>query len=256
MRCVQEASQHEANCFITLTYATEKLPVDGVSWRRDFQLFLKRLRKHTSSLGIKRISYFGCGEFGEKFSRPHFHSLIFGFDFPDRKYWKTGKSGCRWYTSALLSKLWANGHSSVGSLTYESAAYTAQYVMKKITGKKARDHYPKRVDPETGEITWLGPEFVMCSLKPAIGASYFEKYAEDCYPSDFVVVGGKRMRVPRYYDRKMQAIAPAYMEMLKAARAARVELDEQHPDRLRAKAKVLESRLKLYGREIDESPSV
>lgn len=263
---MQEAQLHLENCFITLTYATEKLPKDGASWRRDFQLFLKRFRRHQDLTIIpwrarqRKISYFACGEFGGLSYRPHFHSLIFGFDFADKRYWKTGKSGSLLYTSRLLSELWTDprdgkslGFSSVGALTYESAAYTAQYVMKKQTNaRKARDEYPKHIDPETGEITWLGPEFMMCSLRPGIGKEWFDRFGEDCFPSDFVVVSGRKMRVPRYYDRLMGELAPSYMEELKTARKARINLAEQHRDRLRVKAKILESRLKLYGRELDD----
>lgn len=42
-----------------------------------YQDFLKRLRKNT---GIKDITYFGCGEYGSKFSHPHFHFIIFSHE--------------------------------------------------------------------------------------------------------------------------------------------------------------------------------
>jgi len=45
IRCVHEASMHENNCFITLTYAPEYLPPDGGLIKSDFQKFIKRLRK-------------------------------------------------------------------------------------------------------------------------------------------------------------------------------------------------------------------
>lgn len=45
MRCVHEASIHDDNCFITLTYNDTNIPSDGGLRHRDYQLFMKRLRK-------------------------------------------------------------------------------------------------------------------------------------------------------------------------------------------------------------------
>ncbi len=44
MRCVQEASQYENNCFITLTYNDENLPETGSLNKHEWQSFMKRLR--------------------------------------------------------------------------------------------------------------------------------------------------------------------------------------------------------------------
>lgn len=45
MRCVHEASLHLDNCFITLTYNDQHIPSDAGLRLRDYQLFMKRLRK-------------------------------------------------------------------------------------------------------------------------------------------------------------------------------------------------------------------
>jgi hypothetical protein len=77
VRCVHEASLHEKNCFITLTYSPENLPKDGSLDVSHFQKFMKRFRKRFGP-GIR---FFHCGEYGESLSRPHYHACIFGFDF-------------------------------------------------------------------------------------------------------------------------------------------------------------------------------
>ncbi len=82
MRCMHEAQLHENNCFITLTYDNTHLPSDGSLHYKDFQLFIKRLRK---KFGNTRIRYYMAGEYGENFGRPHFHACIFGHDFHDKK---------------------------------------------------------------------------------------------------------------------------------------------------------------------------
>ena len=45
--------------------------------KKHYQDFLKRLRKNT---GIKDITFFGCGEYGSKWSHPHFHFIIFSHE--------------------------------------------------------------------------------------------------------------------------------------------------------------------------------
>jgi len=37
------------------------------------------------------------------------------------------------------------GHCEIGALTFESAAYVARYIMKKVNGDLAAEHY-KRTD--------------------------------------------------------------------------------------------------------------
>ena len=93
---------------------------------------MKKLRKALGKNG-KRIRFFHCGEYGESTSRPHYHAIIFGYDFPDKKKWRTTDRGDILYRSPLLETLWDKGSSEIGSVTFESAAYVARYSLKKIT---------------------------------------------------------------------------------------------------------------------------
>jgi len=45
VRCMHEAQMHRYSCFLTLTYSDEFLPSDGTLVLKDFQDFMKRLRK-------------------------------------------------------------------------------------------------------------------------------------------------------------------------------------------------------------------
>ena len=150
MRCVHEAQLHEHNCFITLTYDDTHLPSDQSLHYRDFQLFIKRLRKRFPTT---KISYYMAGEYGENFGRPHYHACIFGLDFHDKKLWKRTTSGSLIYRSSDLEALWPFGYSSIGDVNFESAAYVARYIMKKQTNKQ---HY-QYSDLETGEIIQMTP---------------------------------------------------------------------------------------------------
>ena len=75
MRCVHEASLYDENCFITLTYDDEFLPVGGSLDKGAFPRFMKRLRKKFEP---RRIRFYHAGEYGDRFGRPHYHALLFG----------------------------------------------------------------------------------------------------------------------------------------------------------------------------------
>jgi hypothetical protein len=216
IRCMHEASLYEDNCFITLTYANEHLPKNKQLCERDMQLFFKRLRKRFK--GIK-IRYFYAGEYGDpkKTRRPHYHVILFNLDFADKKYWKTVK-GFPYYKSKLLDeKIWKKGFCVLGGVTFESAAYTARYVTKKVNGKAAEQHY-KAYNPYTGESYQLIPEYSRSSTSRGIGYDYYKKWFSDIYPSDEVVVRGHVCKPPEYYDRMLEQEHPEMYLQIKARR--------------------------------------
>lgn len=185
IRCVHEASLYEENCFLTLTYSPENLPVNGSLDKSHFQKFMKRLRKRFPD---RKIRYFQCGEYGDLYQRPHYHACLFNFDFPDKQLYKV-TDGIRTYTSELLEEIWGLGFCIIGSVTFESAAYVARYITKKITGEKASEHYGDRQD-----------EYVTMSRRPGIATDWFNTYKDDVFPSDFIVINGKKVGVPKFYD--------------------------------------------------------
>lgn len=197
---MHEASIHEHNSFLTLTYNDSNLPPDGNLAPDDVTKFFKRLRK---LLNGKKILYYYCGEYGENFSRPHYHIALFGHDFSsDRVPHRLTSSGAV-YRSPQLEKLWPYGFSEIGNLEYDSARYVAGYVQKKVTGKKAKEHYQK-LNSETGEVHDVHPEFARMSRRPAIGLNWIQQYHTDIYNHDVCYVGDKKLRPPAYYDKWLQ----------------------------------------------------
>lgn len=244
-RIVHETQLHDTNAFITLTYSDEHVPWNGSLQKKDFQKFMKRLRYFTG----KKIRYYMCGEYGEKLGRPHFHAILFGFDFPDKTVWKRTNSGSTIYRSELLEKCWKFGHSSTGSVTYESAAYVARYCMKKLTGAKAQDHYT-RCDPETGEMWQIVPEYNAMSLKPAVGKEWFEIYRDDVYPHDYVVIDGKKYKPPAYYDKLLSEASKSDFEDIKAARKEKAKKLDSTPENLARKEIILSGSLRKHKRDV------
>jgi len=238
-RCVHEAQLHERNCFITLTYDDAHLPRSGSLQYPDFQRFMKRLRKWAAPSSVR---FFMGGEYGETTCRPHYHACLFGVDFPDKVYFKTSKSGEKLFTSKILERLWPSGISSIGELTFESAAYVARYCMHKVTGDEAETHYQGR-DPEFGHM----------SLKPGIGQGWIEKFQSDVFPHDYVIARGNKGKPPRFYDRAFGRRDPDGLESVKFARvmSGRTRVEDQTPERLAVREKVAEARLRLFRRNAD-----
>ena len=248
MRCMHEAQLHEQNCFITLTYNDANLPSDKSLHYEHFQKFLKRFRKF---IGKERIRYYMAGEYGENFGRPHFHACIFGYDFRDKKLWKRTPSGSYIYRSQDLENLWPFGYSSIGDVNFESAAYVARYIMKKVTGKNSGLHY-ELVDSDTGEITNRTPEFNKMSLKPGIGYEWFKKYTKDVYPNDYVVIRGKKVKPPRFYDNKYASDYPYEFDEIKFKREtnAKLQTADNTPERLLVKEQVTKAKLQKLKRNL------
>lgn len=128
---------------------------------------------------------------------------------------KRSSSGENIYTSAKLAKLWPFGFSSVGNVTFESAAYIARYVCKKVSGDLAGAHY-ETFDIFTGEITTRIPEFGHMSLKPGIGMDFARKYARDLLGLGSVVINGNKMKIPKYYWNHLDKVDPLRCAELEA----------------------------------------
>lgn len=254
IRCVHEAQMHASNSFITLTYNDDNLPPGGNLQKRDFQLFMKRFRKN------HKVRYYQCGEYGPKLGRPHYHALIFGHNFPDKKFWKQTPSGEKIYRSATLEKLWTNpdtkqsmGWSSVGEMTYQSAAYVARYTMLKKNGDAAPAHY-SRHDPVTGEIIHLLPEYTTMSRNPGIASSWFAKYGmTDVYPGDSISYQGKKIPPPIFYDNRLAVENPVLLKTLKSQRKSRALSHNENntPARLRVRAIIQHLKSKRLIRDLE-----
>lgn len=281
IRCVHESQLYNHNCFITLTYNDESLthkdnPKSLV--KRDFQLFMKRLRKeqvnkvYKSLLGkfigrfskkllyqyakykVPKIRYYMCGEYGELTKRPHYHACIFNYDFKDKEIYRI-KDGIRLYTSNELSRIWSHGFCTVGSLNYDTAAYTARYIMKKHLGKDAWKNYYEYIDEQTGELVGHRiPEYTTMSRRSGIGKEWLNKYLTDVYTSDRVFLRGRGfMKPPKYYDSIFEHINPSKYEIFKQARIdeAKKHANDNTPDRLSAKQVVKLAQIKILKRELE-----
>lgn len=246
VRCIHERSLHEHNCFITLTYNDEHLPYGETLVLDHYQRFMKRLRKQYGD-GIR---FFHCGEYGETNMRPHYHALLFNHSFADQQFF-TRRNGIPLFTSEALSELWPLGFSTVGAVTFESAAYVARYIMKKVTGDAASDRYDW-ADPETGELIPRRREYITMSRRPGIGRGWLDKYGAEVLDHDSIIIDGKQLKVPRFYDKVLEEV---HAEAIEANKRARIREMKRHawnntPERLEVRRKVQEAKLKRLTRDL------
>ncbi len=249
-RCMMEASQYADNCFITLTYNDDHLPFStsfdslgnerrtATLVKRDLQLFMKRLRKKFGS-GIR---FFACGEYGSETHthRPHYHLILFNFDFPDKTLLYR-KDGLNYYTSKSLESIWTNGFSLIGDCTWDSCCYVARYVTKKVYG-----------DDAPYEDLNIVPPYLVCSNRPGIGKSYFENNKEDFlkFGEKYLIGNDESIRLisNRYTDKILESSFPQEYESFKEKRKA-AALDAQSILKKSSKIK-LDRQLAIKEREV------
>lgn len=222
VRCVHEALLHDKSCFVTLTYNDAHLhPSGSLKYhKRDFVLFMKRLRKKFGA-GIR---FFHCGEYGSTFQRPHHHVILFGVDFADDKViYKRNKLGHILYTSPTLDRLWTDpddnssiGFSTIGECNFETVAYVARYVTKKVNGDMSYDHYYGR-----------DPEYITMSRRPGIGHDWLIDNPEIYNYDEVLIKNNIKCRPPQYYDRIFDDIAPERMEVIREKRKHKAKCKEQ-----------------------------
>lgn len=242
VRCMHEMRLHRENCFITLTFDDEFLPANGSLVKRDFQLFMKRLRK---AFPNQVIRYLHVGEYGEKYGRPHHHAILFGIDFADKILLETGKN-LPIYSSVTLSKLWKFGFSTVGAADFDSACYVSRYCLKKLTGKAATAY---------GDLL---PEYNTMSRGGrkghGIGHDWYLQYgSNECHIDDFIRISGDfKVRPPKYYDKLFELTSPQDYAIRKEVRVKRAkECVDNTPDRLRDRHAVAKAKLRLRKRSFE-----
>ena len=191
VRLMHELQFHQEAIFCTFTYSPENLPENGSLFYRDFQLFMKRLRKYVSR-GTSNIKYYCAGEYGDLKCRPHYHAIIFGFRPVDSILLSCTGLGHFLYTSPILQNLWGLGFIDFGDVTFESCGYVAGYIQKKLSGHKIEEY----VIPETGELKKR--EFSACSK--GLGLKWIEKYYQDITNNGYLLYNGHKCPVPAYYE--------------------------------------------------------
>ena len=178
-RLNEEAKSSSSACFITLTY--ENAPISDNGFRtldkRDFQLFLKRLRK---TCPTNKLKYYACGEYGTQTHRPHYHAII--FNLPKSLIQSPQK----------IADTWQNGHIHL--------ANNNQLTINYVVGYMTKSNFT-RFNNQDDRL----PEFSLMSKKMGLGyltdamKNYYKKREIFC----IVRESGQIISMPRYYKEKI-----------------------------------------------------
>ena len=146
LRLELESRVYTDIAFITLTYSPEFIPENYSLVPSHLSSFVKRLRRHLDLRYSNpyKIRFFGCGEYGDRRSRPHYHLMIFGLkpcDFP------------------LINKSWDFG--LIDIQIPRDAQQVSSYVGAYVSKKQPRVFYGKdRFPPFHRQSKGLGWSYV------------------------------------------------------------------------------------------------
>lgn len=185
---LEHESHGKEGCFVTLTYSDNP---ESLS-KSELQKFIKRLRERVDT----KLKYYACGEYGDLNGRPHYHLILIGW-MPKDLY----KVSYRGMSSKLIEDLWKYGYNVVAPITGEDIRYVTGYVRKKLYGKRKEEYGDKM------------PPFALMSL--GIGKEFVEKN-EDKILKGYLMKKGKKIGVPRYYQKLLDSRYDDYKMMLQA----------------------------------------
>ena len=210
-RAYLEGLCHSDSVFLTLTYDEEHLPNPPVLVRKDYQDFLKRLRKRLD----KHIRVFGCGEYGSVNGRPHFHFILYGVSLVDLNPVQAFRpKGNLVYSCKLISDIWPYGFHSVGSVSIQTLKYVARYTLKKQS-------------PEGFDVDSDFPRpYLITPRRPGLGVPFLQKFSSDL-TKGFVVVDSKKVSIPLFLRQRLQK--DNYLDYLKVE-SKLLEYRQKQPD--------------------------
>lgn len=160
---IHETTAHKNSIFTTFTYNDDSLPKDGNVSKETLQLLFKRIRKRLKNRNLK---YYACGEYGEKYGRPHYHAALFGMSAMDED---------------ILIKSWHQGNVHIGNLGIESSRYIANYLQKGIYNYQGGRTRP------------------FCLMSKGIGRSWAETNSSMLRMNLGLTLRGNKVKIPKYY---------------------------------------------------------
>lgn len=201
-----EMKKHDYNMWCALTYDPLHLSLQNLEYEEDVQfshlgrigkynslekqelrLFWKRFRKAVAPL---KVRYMQCGEYGDKFGRPHYHCIIFGMS-PDHPIFKgfVYDHERKGFVGHLAQWPFGEFWYSDKPANIKNAAYLAKYIHKKHKGKSAAKYY--------SDLN-INPEFFSVSNRPGIGAETIDENADYFFSNPYFRFGDKKFSLPRY----------------------------------------------------------
>lgn len=164
--------------FLTLTYDEEHNT--NTLAHKDFQDYVKRVRK---ALGVIKLKYYMCGEYGELKGRPHYHAIML-------VYGDIGKTDL----SKVFRENWKMGYVQVGTVTPRSVRYCLDYMQK----LKKLEYLSYQVKPYQ-------------KMSQGLGLCYLQENEEQISELKYLAYKNVKYDVPRYFKKKSEIVQNATM---------------------------------------------
>lgn len=310
IRCYHEFQVRKIGCFLTLTIDSNKCKLfldDAKKMKRyckgckkgsryfkyppDYTLLkgwfldeLKRIRDVLLKRYCVKVRYFGCGEYGELDDRPHYHLLLFGYNFMDRVYWKKSSKGIDTYLSEELSDLWPYGIAMIEEINYRACMYVAKYVTKKLKyyddqvafenyyGREPEFIFMSKGNCQSNRCIYLDDIIKNCKglnslrnlnnpyckycekTRGGLGYDWFLRYKDDVLKKGYITINGIKYDIPSYYLDILKLTDREKYDSFKLQKLIRMRDEyEEHPEELSSermfvRAEVLKSKLSKYHR--------
>lgn len=216
--------------FVTLTYEHYHVPLTESGFmtlcKRDFQLFMKRLRK----LSNNKLRYYAVGEYGTNNWRPHYHVILFNLEgvrrLPDGSF-QSDLIENAWSAVNSVGVYSSIGQIHIGEVTSDSIAYTCKYI-----DKPARVPVHKR-DDRVPEFSLMSKGLGKSFITPAV-QKFFKEDLSRCF---VIKEGGYKIALPKYFRDKLLtdaekelAVSIIASSVADADRQARHEFEAKNPD--------------------------
>lgn len=309
IRCSHEFQMSSCGSFITLTiddtkahlFNTEKnlkhyckrcskgnryirYPINYTLCKGLILDFIKKLRDNLYNRYGISIRYFGCGEYGEK-NRPHYHLLVYNYNFPDRQFIGYTKKGFPYYYSEELFNEWQYGICTVQDIDVKTCFYTAKYCLKKLKftndiseleqyyGREPEFLFMSKGNCQSNRCPYIddiiknckgmkslrdmnNPYCKFCNkTRGGIGFSWFLKYKDDVLKKGYITLDGIKYSIPKYYLDLLKLTDLQKYDNYKVRLLNEIDkLDENSKDvrsqhKLDIRKKINKARLKLSHRE-------
>ena len=260
-----ESKLWDQNWFATLTYDEEHIPykdevvtsneitfTDDGSWNgtlnpKHLTQFLKNLRQIMKrEYDEDNIRFMACGEYGGETERPHYHIILFNLNLPVEDLYNPRLINHEvYYQSHIIERAWGKGICNISEATWNTIAYTARYITKKINGEISEDLYASKGQER---------EFLRTSRMPGIGEGYYRKHWEEIYEKDEIIIKNKSgvisSKPPKYFDRLFEEEHPEEFEKIKKKRRERATIEQQLKDKTTSVSRKVQA--EIEEREKDE----
>lgn len=287
IRCYHEFQVREVGAFITLTISDEeagnfandkkaqnsycrkckngdryyRYPIN-FSLNKKFILdWLKKFRDYLYRQYNVSIRYFGCGEYGEQDERPHYHILIFGYNFPDKMRYSISSKGVPIFVSQELSEQWKYGICTIQEINHRACMYTAKYCTKKMHftedidiietyyGREPEFLFMSKGNCQSNRCPYIDDIIKNCKgikslrelynpycdfcnkTRGGLGYDWLKRYWQDMIKIGYILIDGIKYQIPDYYMKIIKLTDEKIYDKLKLEKLNKVdELNERHPE--------------------------